>query len=46
MVRLLLGLRGQDMPLDASDALAVALCHAHTYSVRSRMTDGPPKAVR
>ncbi len=29
MIRLLLGLRGR-MALDESDALAVALCHAHT----------------
>jgi crossover junction endodeoxyribonuclease RuvC len=29
MVCLLLGLHGDEPPLDASDALAVALCHAH-----------------
>ncbi|MFQ5877161.1 MAG: crossover junction endodeoxyribonuclease RuvC [Acidobacteriota bacterium] len=30
MVRLLLSLRGGSLPLDASDALAVAICHAHS----------------
>lgn len=29
MVRMLLGLRDAEMTLDASDALAVAICHAH-----------------
>jgi crossover junction endodeoxyribonuclease RuvC len=32
MVRLLLGLREKDPVLDASDALAVAICHAHAAS--------------
>ncbi len=36
MIRLLLGLRGQ-MGLDESDALAVALCHAHTAATRRRL---------
>ena len=30
MVRLLLGLRDAPLPLDSSDALAVAICHAHS----------------
>lgn len=30
MVRLLLGLKTGVLPLDASDALAVAICHAHS----------------
>ena len=30
MVRLLLGLGDAPLPLDASDALAVAICHAHS----------------
>lgn len=30
MVRLLLGLGDSPLPLDASDALAVAICHAHS----------------
>ncbi|NLI47958.1 MAG: crossover junction endodeoxyribonuclease RuvC [Acidobacteria bacterium] len=46
MVLLLLGLRGQELPLDASDALAVALCHAHTYPTRARMHDDPSRAGR
>jgi len=29
MVRLLVGLHDGEIPLDASDALAVAICHAH-----------------
>ncbi len=32
MVRILLGLQGRALALDASDALAVAICHAHTAS--------------
>jgi crossover junction endodeoxyribonuclease RuvC len=32
MVRLLLGLGEGSLPLDASDALAVAICHAHSLS--------------
>ncbi|HEU4403608.1 MAG TPA: crossover junction endodeoxyribonuclease RuvC [Candidatus Polarisedimenticolia bacterium] len=30
MVQILLGIRDSRMPLDASDALAVAICHAHS----------------
>ncbi len=36
MVKLLLGHRG-DLALDASDALAVALCHAHYQQTRERL---------
>ena len=32
MVRVLLGVRDGRLPLDASDALAVAICHAHSAS--------------
>ena len=32
MVRLLLGLRDENFSLDASDALAVAICHAHAHT--------------
>jgi len=35
MIRILLGLR-RALPLDASDALAVALCHAHTAATAGR----------
>jgi crossover junction endodeoxyribonuclease RuvC len=34
MVCLLLGLHGERLSLDASDALAVAICHAHSMSHR------------
>ena len=37
MVRLLLGLQGRSLGLDESDALAVALCHAHTAATRWRL---------
>src|SRR3989454_3028817 len=34
MVRILLGLDGGSLALDASDALAVAICHAHAHPDR------------
>jgi len=34
MVLRLLGTRPPDMPLDAYDALAIAICHAHTTGMR------------
>jgi len=37
MVRLLLGLKEAPSPLDASDALAAAICHINTASTRRRM---------
>lgn len=37
MVRLLLGLKEAPNPLDASDALAVAICHINTAATRRRM---------
>jgi crossover junction endodeoxyribonuclease RuvC len=33
MVRIILGLQ-RKMGLDASDALAIALCHAHSHATR------------
>jgi crossover junction endodeoxyribonuclease RuvC len=36
MVRILLA-RQQKMSLDESDALAIALCHAHTYQTRQKL---------
>jgi len=36
MVRLILSLRERPKPLDASDALGVAICHINTYYTRSR----------
>lgn len=37
MVRLLLKLKQRPEPLDASDALAVAICHANTASTAARL---------
>ncbi len=37
MVKILLNIRG-DLPLDASDALAVAMCHAHYRQTHLRLT--------
>ena len=37
MVRLLLGLKEAPNPLDASDALAAAICHINTAATRRRM---------
>lgn len=42
MVRILLKLEDRPQPLDASDALAVAICHIHTVGTVARI----PKAVR
>jgi len=39
MVKVLLGIRGE-LPLDASDALAVAMCHAHYRQTRRRLQAG------
>src|SRR5690606_2440652 len=36
MVRLLLGLKEIPTPDDAADALAIAICHAHTHSGQAR----------
>lgn len=36
MVRIILGMQGK-MGLDESDALAVALCHAHSHSTRRQI---------
>ena len=37
MVRILLGLKEPPEPLDASDALAAAICHINTASTRARL---------
>ena len=37
MVRILLGLKEQPSPLDASDALAAAICHINTASTQARI---------
>ncbi len=38
MVRVLLGLKNAPEPLDASDALAIAICHVNIASTRARLT--------
>lgn len=38
MVRVLLGLKEAPEPLDASDALAIAICHVNVASTRARLT--------
>ena len=40
MVRLLLGLKISPKPLDASDALAAAICHLNTFATRARQGRG------
>ncbi len=40
MVRLLLGLKERPKPDDVADALAVAICHAHTAQVYQRIRGG------
>ena len=37
MVRVLLGMKNVPQPLDASDALAVAICHINIASTRARL---------
>jgi len=40
MVAALLQLKEKPEPLDASDALAVAICHLHSYKARARLKTG------
>jgi len=42
MVRSLLGLDDDRIPLDASDALAVAICHLNTHLTRIKVDDKEP----
>ena len=35
MVKLILGIKNKDLNLDESDALAIAICHAHSYPMKS-----------
>jgi crossover junction endodeoxyribonuclease RuvC len=44
MVTMLLGLDAPPRPLDVSDALAVALCHAHTAAAIAPQVDATPFA--
>jgi Holliday junction resolvasome RuvABC endonuclease subunit len=43
MVRIILRLKDPPHPLDASDALAVAICHIHTYVTTTRRTSQPTR---
>jgi crossover junction endodeoxyribonuclease RuvC len=45
MVQLLLGLGEPPAPFDASDALAIAVCHLHRMNLRG-VSDAPPEAPR
>ena len=40
MVTAILKLQQKPEPLDASDALAIAICHLHSYKARSRLKAG------
>ncbi len=37
MIRVILGLPHQKMGLDESDALAIALCHAHSHAISEKL---------
>jgi hypothetical protein len=39
MIKLLLGLAQPPTPYDASDALAVAICHLHQAGLKTRLHD-------
>ncbi len=42
MVRSLLGLDDDAVPLDASDALAAAICHLNARQLRAKLEEGDP----
>ena len=46
MVALLLGMDAPPSPLDASDALAVAVCHAHSIGPTGDRDGGPARPAR
>ncbi len=46
MVRLLLSLESAPQPDDVADALAVAICHAHSFSTVARLAGGSRSAER
>jgi crossover junction endodeoxyribonuclease RuvC len=46
MVRLILSLKERPKPLDASDALGVAICHINTYYTTSRSGQAGRKRLR
>jgi crossover junction endodeoxyribonuclease RuvC len=46
MIKLLLGLSRAPAPFDASDALAVAICHVHSAAVRLKADTTPTAGTR
>jgi crossover junction endodeoxyribonuclease RuvC len=44
MVRIILKLQDRPQPLDASDALAVAICHIHTEGTTAKIPKASPKS--
>jgi crossover junction endodeoxyribonuclease RuvC len=46
MVKLILGLAAVPTPHDAADALAVAICHAHTRPMTALLESAPPAKSR
>jgi Holliday junction resolvasome RuvABC endonuclease subunit len=37
MVKIILGIKNRELRLDESDALAIAICHAHRYEMEKKM---------
>ena len=37
MVKIILGIKNKELKLDESDALAIAICHAHSYSMNKKI---------
>jgi crossover junction endodeoxyribonuclease RuvC len=37
MVKIILGIKNRELRLDESDALAIAICHAHSYEMEKKM---------
>ena len=37
MVKIILGIKNKELKLDESDALAIAICHAHSYSMDKKI---------
>ena len=37
MVKIILGIKNRELRLDESDALAIAICHAHSYEMEKTM---------
>tara|TARA_Y100000034_G_C6677403_1_gene297652 strand:+ start:129 stop:623 length:495 start_codon:yes stop_codon:yes gene_type:complete len=39
MVKIILGIKNKELKLDESDALAIAICHAHSYSMDKKISN-------